>query len=265
MNLLPGVYLAKKKNGELYYRSSITYQNKHISLGSFATETNAYKAYQLASTILNKKQNRIETYSSKNHMLSFDKWVILINFRDNGLYFKTPIYIRNHYFEYYLDEKTTLKFAVDDLFYYANHKIMRRKGHLFVADFGMQVNILSRYGIKNYAVAGRDFLFMNGDTTDYRYENIYIINKYHGVLKNTQAGISSYISKIHIHGDYIIGRYPTEDEAAIAYNKAAEFLLESGFKKNFPRNFINGLNSEEYHLIYERIKLPKRIRCYEIC
>ena len=32
-----GVYIARKKNGEIYFRSSITYRNRHISLGSFQT------------------------------------------------------------------------------------------------------------------------------------------------------------------------------------------------------------------------------------
>lgn len=37
---------------------------------------------------------------------------------------------------------------------------MRRGGHLFVADYGMQVNILNRYGIKNYAVKDKDYIFV---------------------------------------------------------------------------------------------------------
>ncbi|MFA9463355.1 MAG: hypothetical protein ACERKN_03575 [Velocimicrobium sp.] len=263
MPLLSGVYLAKKKNGETYYRSSITFQNKHISLGSFSNEFLAHKAYQLAGKVLNTSRYTLETYLPNNHILSFEKWVVLINFRDNRLYFKTPIYIRNRYFEYYLDPQTLLKFAVDDLFYYANHKIMRRGGHLFVADFGMQVNILSRYGIKNFAVPGRDFMFMNGDTYDYRYENIRIINNYHGTLKTVNKGIPVYLSKIHINGDYIIGRYPTEDDAAIAYNKAAEFLMKHGVSKHYPLNFINGLSTEEYKKRYDAINLSKKIIHYE--
>jgi len=261
---LLGVYPAKKKNGETYYRSSITYKNKHISLGSFKQEAFAHQAYQLASTILANHSYQIDSYSSKDHVLSFEKWVVLINFRDNGLYFKTPIYIRHRFFDYYLDQKIPLKFAVDDLFYYANHKIMKRGGHLFVADFGMQVNILSRYGIKNFAVPGRDFLFMNGDNTDFRYENISIINKYHGVQQTTKKGISIYISKIHINGDYIIGRYATEDEAAIAYNKAADLLTKKGLLRDFSLNFISKLNQEEYDAIYREIKISKKIRNFNI-
>ena len=33
-----GVYTAYKKDGTVYYRSSITHKNKHISLGSFSSE-----------------------------------------------------------------------------------------------------------------------------------------------------------------------------------------------------------------------------------
>ena len=36
--MLPGVYQAKKKDNTIYFRSSITYSGKHISLGSFDTE-----------------------------------------------------------------------------------------------------------------------------------------------------------------------------------------------------------------------------------
>ena len=52
MALLPGVYTAKKKDGTLYYRASITYRNKHISLGSFPTEELAHEAYLEADRIL---------------------------------------------------------------------------------------------------------------------------------------------------------------------------------------------------------------------
>ena len=45
-----------------------------------------------------------------------------------------------------------LKFDIDDLFYYSSHKILKRQGHLYVNDYGMQITILNRYGIKNYGV-----------------------------------------------------------------------------------------------------------------
>lgn len=268
MTMLPGVYAAQKKDGTLYYRSSITYQNKHISLGSYINELQASSAYQEASMILCTPSHTIDSFDSAHSILPFEKWVVLINFRDNRIYFKTPIYLRKNYFEYYITQKCVLKFAVDDLFYYSTHKIMKRGGHLFVADFGMQVNILSRYGIKNFAVPGKDYLFMNGDCTDYRYENIQIINKYHGVSKMntdeylTSKGVPCFISRIHINGDFIIGRYSTEEEAAIAYNKAAHILSKKGIQKNFPMNYISELSTEQYQEIYHKIRLSSKIVNY---
>lgn len=260
--MLPGVFKAVKKNGEIYYRSSITYNNKHISLGSYSLESEANQAYLTAAEILNGSQT-IEDYETLP-ALPFDKWVILINVRDNGIYFKNPIYLKKRYFIYYINKKILLKFDIDDLFYYAHHKIMKRGGHLFVSDYGMQVTILSRYGIKNYAVADRDYRFSNGDSTDYRYGNVEIINRYHGVTKSTKNGIPVYTAKIHINGDYIIGRYSTEIEAAIAYNKAARLVQEKGITKDFPENYINEIDEIEYARIYHGIRVSKRLRNYAI-
>ncbi|MFR1029216.1 MAG: hypothetical protein ACLSD6_08540 [Clostridium sp.] len=39
--MLPGVYQAKKKDSTIYFRSSISYSGKHISLGCFDTEEKA--------------------------------------------------------------------------------------------------------------------------------------------------------------------------------------------------------------------------------
>ena len=61
--MLKGVYTANKKDGTLYFRSSITYRKKHISLGSYESEIEANKAYLEAEKILyeisNKKENGI--------------------------------------------------------------------------------------------------------------------------------------------------------------------------------------------------------------
>jgi hypothetical protein len=81
---------------------------------------------------------------------------------------------------------------------------MKRGGHLFVSDYGMQTGILSRYGIKNYAVCGRDFIFSNGDETDYRYGNIEIINRFHGITKTVWKKNPVFLAKIHIKGDYLV-------------------------------------------------------------
>ncbi len=263
---LPGVYVANKKNGELYYRSSITYRNKHISLGSFDTEKAAHAVYQSALKILNKKKSikkslpTAEAFYALRSPISFDKWIMLLNFRDNGIYCRTPIYLQHKYFLYYLDEHTPLKFDADDLFYYMYHRIMKRGGHLFVSDYGMQVNILSRYGIKNFAVAGRDYRFSNGDSTDFRYGNIKIINRYHGVQKTVVKGQEIYTTRIHINGDYIVGKYGSEIEAAIAYNKAASLLKSKGLEKDFPENYIEGVDHIAYAKLYNSLRISKKLR-----
>jgi len=264
--MLAGVFLAQKKDNSIYYRSSITYKSKHISLGSYEDELSAHQAYLIASELIFQKKHfapdpffEIEHHLRFASAIPFDKWVMLINLRDNAMYCKTPVYLCHRYFIYYFDTATHFKFDVDDLFYYTSHKIMRRGGHLFVSDYGMQINILSRYGIKNHAVPGRDYIFANGDTTDFRYGNIKIITKYRGVSKTIRNGHELYAAKIHVNGDIIIGRYPTEVEAAVAYNKAATILASNGITINYIQNYIEELDDVEYAKIYNRLRISKKI------
>lgn len=256
--MLSGVYTALNKDGQLYYRASITYSGKHISLGSYVDEIAANSAYIIAGEILRDDTVKIDDYPSKC-MISFNKWVVLHNIRDNHIYFKNPIYLKQKYFLYYINPNLILKFDADDLFYYAHHKIMQRGNHLFVSDYGMQVSILSRYGIRSYAVPGRDYIFSNGDSTDYRYGNIKIINQYYGVTKILKKGTPFYLAKIHINGNYLIGYYPTETEAAIAYNKATVLLQDMEYKKNYPQNFIDGIDEITYASLYQKIKISKKL------
>lgn len=264
MALPKGVYAACTKNGTPYYRVSITYKNKHISLGSYTDITDASNAYLEADLILHSDMD-LHIYNEETHFLDFAKWVSLMNFRDHGMYFKTPIYLQNKYFLYYFSPSFSLKFDVDDLFYYSTHTIMRKNGYLFVADYGMQVNVLSRYGIRSHAVPGRDYIFANGDETDYRYNNIKIINRYYGVQSITKDGRTLYKVKIHINGDFVVGTYQSETEAAIAYNKAAAVLRERGITINYPENYIDDISSIQYASIYNSVKLSKKIREYKNC
>lgn len=260
---MPGVYLGKKKNGETYYRASITYLRKHISLGSYKDELDGHYAYKEAHKILQNQAICIEDYTSPMY-LKFEKWVSLINYRDHKIYFKNPIYLKKNYFLYYLSPKEIFKFDIDDLFYYSSHKIMKRKGYLFVADYGMQVNILSRYKIKNYAIIGKDFEFINGDSNDFRYENINILNPYYGVTSIKKKSKNLFQAKINIHGDYVIGYYDTITEAAIAYNKAIDILQKKGFQKNFFTNYIDNLSPKIYAEIYSQLKISKKILNYSV-
>lgn len=256
--MLSGVSRATKKNGTVYYRSGITYRSKHISLGSFSTEEDAASAYLEALSLLGAPDIRLVGLIDRCRTLSYEKAVVLLNFRDNGLYFKNPIYLRKGYFSYFLGSDVELKFDIDDLFYYSSHKIQRRQGHLFVSDYGMQYSILSRYGIRPYAVCGRDYYFSNGDDTDYRYANIVIVNHYHGVRQISLKGNVRYRATIHINGDYKIGDYSTEEKAAVAYNKAADLAKAAGIAKNFPENYVDSLSPKEYANVYTKLKISGR-------
>lgn len=253
-----GVFPAVKKDGTPYFRASLTYKRKHISLGSFSTPEAAHAAYREGCTLLSDNNLLLESYTSKSP-LPFAKWVCLINFRDNGLYFGCPIYVGVKMFYYYLSPTLTLKFDPDDLFYYSSHKIMRRGNHYFVADYGMQVSIVSRYGIKPYAREGRDYRFINGDPTDFRRENLEILNIYHGVTQEIKKGQHLYTVRIHVRGNYLVGRYHDQLEAAIAYNKAIDVLRKNGFRKNYSQNYIEGLSPSRYAEIYTAVKISPRL------
>lgn len=258
MAILPGVAIAYQADGTRYYRASITYDNKHISLGSFVQPELAHQAYEEARTLLNDPLLTVEDYSESN-ALSFAKYVTLVNFRSSGVYIKTPILLAPQYFLYYLSSEHILKFDKDDLFFYSSHTIQQRGGYLFVCHYGSQYSILSRYGIRKFAVEGRDYIFANGDNRDYRYQNIKVINHFMGVTEEQRRGRQTYTATIHINGNYIIGRYSTEEEAAIAYNKAADILNKKGFKKQYIRNYITSLSKEEYLEQYKNITISEKL------
>ena len=256
-----GVFSTVKKDGTPYFRASLTYKRKHISLGSFTTPEDAECAYREGNAILRDPAKTLSHYTTASP-LSFEKWVSLVNLRDNGIYFGKPIYIGHRMFSYYLSPTRVLKFDPDDLFYYSSHKIMQRGGHYFVADYGMQVSIVSRYGIKPYAVEGRDYRFINGDSMDFRRENIEILNSYHGVSREQKKGQYLYTVRIHVRGNYLVGRYEDQLSAAIAYNKAIDILKKNGFTKNFTPNYIEGLPPSQYAEIYTSLEIsPRLYRC----
>lgn len=260
---LDGVYTATKKNGETYYRSSITFRRKHISLGSYHNELLAHLAYRTACSIIAENSSISLADYKPTNVLSFEKWVVLINFRDNKIYLGHPIYVRPKFFYYYLSPEQVLKFDSDDLFYYSSHKIMYRGNHYFVADYGMQVSILSRYGIKSYAVPGIDYVFLNGDTTDFRRENLEIRNTFHGVRTITKKGKLCYYVRIHVNGYYHVGTYDNMMHAAIAYNKAADILHQRGLHKNFNINYIDSVTPREYAEIYSKLSISPKIKNYQ--
>jgi len=255
-DLLPGVYKAIRKNNTVYYRASITHKNKHISLGSFDTEADAHSAYKEATDVIGDPECNVDSYSNVKRVLGFDKWVVLCNFRDNGVYIPNPIYVRPRLFYYYFSPDDFFIFSSEDLFYYSAHKIQRRGGHFFVADYGSQINILSRYGIKSHAVAGKDYVFLNGNHQDMQYSNVKVINAYYGVSMESPG---NYRAKIHINGYMNIGIYEDAITAAIAYNKAIDILNERGNTRQYNSNYIDGLSPKSYADIYASVHVSKKL------
>ena len=168
------------------------------------------------------------------------------------------------FFYYYLEPDFVFKFDMDDLFYYSSHKIMRRNGHFFVAEYGMQYNIMNRYGIMSNAVLGKDYELYNDDPTDFRYENIHIINTYRGVKMKKKKNVNVYQAFIHINGNYIVGTYRTADEAAVAYNKARDILKRNGLHKNFSPNYVETLSPRQYADMYSRLIISEKILNYKV-
>lgn len=254
MQLPRGVYQSSKKDGSIYFRVSVTFRGKHISLGSSEDLETAAMIYDEAVS-LKESDDGIDEFSSYNY-IPFDKYLSIINFRDNGVYFHNPIYLHERFFSYFLDKDTELKFDTDDLFFYSQHRIQRRGGHLFVENYGTQMSVFSRFGIHPFAVKDKDYRFKNGDDTDFRYENIEIINRYLGVerIENTFPG--KYRAYIHVNGYINLGVYNSEDRAAIAFNKARFLLREKGRMKATPANYITDMTEENYREIYDKIKLP---------
>lgn len=96
--MLSGAFSAKTKDGTIYYRSSLTYKRKHISLGSFPTEEEAHLAYKEGTSLLSESEITLENYTAYIKLLDFAKAITLLNFRDNGVYIKNPIYLKQNYF-----------------------------------------------------------------------------------------------------------------------------------------------------------------------
>ena len=69
-------------------------------------------------------------------------------------------------------------------------------------------------------------------------------------------------SRIHINGEFIIGRFSTDAEAAVAYNKAVDAAVDAGVEKNFIQNYVLEYTPKEYAEVYTNITLPEKYLDY---
>ena len=75
--------------------------------------------------------------------------------------------------------------------------------------------------------------------------------------------LSSIISaKIHINGDWKLGTFPTEEAAAVAYNKALDEIKKRKLKPKSLPLFIETLTARQYADLYSKITLPDKLLAY---
>lgn len=69
MTSMPGVFTTTHKDGSTYYRVSITYKNKHISLGSYDDIKLAARAYRDADILLHDDDGTPLSDMAAGHLL----------------------------------------------------------------------------------------------------------------------------------------------------------------------------------------------------
>ncbi|WP_069998780.1 hypothetical protein [Cellulosilyticum sp. I15G10I2] len=241
-----------QKNNITRYKVYFVYRSKKIYLGLYSSKEVAENALLEANQIMEQPIPLTQyTFTS----IDYKKFISLCNFRDHHVYIKNPVYIYDTYFCYHLSQDIILTFDMKDLFFFSTYKISKRGRYFYTQDSITQQSILSRFGIPPHSVNGVDYRFKNGCDYDFRRENLEIINSYKGVTRREKNNQLIYIAKIFVHHNIIIGHYTSQLEAAIAYNKAIDILLENGIQRDYVKNTIPYLTLTEYTQIYDNIDI----------
>ena len=207
------------KGNILNYKVYFTYEKKKIYLGIYHSYPEAEAALASANKIMHLPFGTIDF---THPLIDYKKYVCLCNLRDHKVYIKNPIYLQDNYFYYYLSQDIILTFDMKDLFFFSTYKICKRGNYLYIQDTISQQNLLSRFGIPNHSVVGRDYVFKNNNPYDFRRDNLQIISTYKGVVKKTKGTETFYVASIYTDKTLVLGHYDSEIKAAIAYNKAID-------------------------------------------
>lgn len=244
------------KNDVTTYRVYFVANSKKIYLGAYKNEVTAQRVLEEAKTIM---KASFGLHLMHDFLLDYKKQVCLSNYRDYSVYIKNPIYLHDTYFTYYLSKDTFLIFDNKDLFYFSTSHIRKRGNYLYIQDSISQQNLLSRFGIPNHSVVGKDYIFRNGNTLDFRRENLQILNAYKGVSQKLYKGNTLYMTHIFTTKNILVGKYESEIEAAIAYNKAIDLLSKEHANYHFVPNTIAFLTQSEYDALYTKLKISPRL------
>lgn len=240
------------------YKVYLLYSKKKIYLGSYDCHAKASRALEEANHIMNAPFGHLDFTTS---VIDYKKIITLCNFRDHKVYIKNPIYLKDKYFYYYLSKDIILTFDMKDLLFFSTYKICKRGNYLYIQDSISQQSLLNRFGILSHSISGKDYLFKNGNAYDFRRDNIEIINTYKGVTKKVKNQETFYTASIYTDKPILLGYYSSEIEAAIAYNKAIDFLMANSSNcRNYIPNDIPFLTKAEYDAIYDHLKLSPRLK-----
>lgn len=250
-------YIYTKQSGDtVKYRVYYMYQSKKIYIGIYETSEKAQEVYAWVDTKMSSGFS-LEDYLGSP--IAFDKFITLLNFKNNGAYFSVPIYIFPDHFKYYLSEDFYMIFSLKDLFFISNYKIHKRGQYLYINIGTRQENLLKRFGISNHATYGVDYLMHNGNRYDLRRENIHILNHYKGVQYEDKYHTKTYVARIRTTQYLVIGHYDSELLAAIAYNKAVDYLEKSSSSCSYEKNEFPFLTRQEYQSLYDKVEVSKRL------
>lgn len=240
------------------YKVYFLHEKKKIYLGAYPSSEEAQLALKEAHDIIKAPFGALDfTYS----IIDYKKVISLCNFRDYKVYIKNPIYLKDKYFYYYLSKDIILTFDMKDLLFFSTYKVCKRGNYLYTQDSISQQSLLNRFGILSHSVPGKDYVFRNGNPYDFRRDNLEVINNYKGVSKKEKDGQTFYVASIYTTQPLVLGHYTSEIEAAIAYNKAIDFLMAtSSTTRDYIPNSIPFLTKSEYDAIYEGITLSPRLK-----
>ncbi|ONI41596.1 hypothetical protein AN640_07890 [Candidatus Epulonipiscium fishelsonii] len=243
-------------NGKLYYQVNFFYKSKKIYLGRYSSIADAQITINEATDIV---ETMCSIKQAKYTLLSFNKVVILINLRDNGTYFKNPIYLYEDYFGYYISSDIELLFDLIHLFFFATYKIYKRGNLFYTQHTFTQSSILNRLGIVPSSRINIDYKFKNNNPFDFRSDNLEVLKRYYGVSAIEKGEKTLYQARISKPNTIIIGIFESEIKAAIAYNKAVDYLKSVGMQYKLNSNVIFYITKKEYDIIYDEIELPYKL------
>lgn len=250
---MPYIYPAKKDHYRVYY----LYKSRKIYIGLYNNYDQATLAYDFTHHLFNSSFS-IEDFT-EDCLIPFEKFITCINYRDTGIYIKTPIYIHKDHFKYYFAYNFYLLFDLKDLLYFSTNKIHKRGEYLYTYIGDHQESILKRFGFSKKMTYLTDYCFVNDNRYDFRRHNIKVINHYTGVFSEVKFNKPTFVTRIFTDKYIVVGHYETEVQAAIAYNRAVDLLKDSPFASKYQKNTFPFLTRHEYEQIYTNLLISKRL------